>query len=136
MPRIFRQIILYGWPVLLMAGLGLYFMTSDKSDSAGARLYVKHCAGCHMDEGQGLRKLIPTLAQSASVMGDGAELACLIRKGVTPENSRHYPAGMPGNAQLSAAEIRTLINYMRNSWGNSAPAVDFEEIQTSLDNCK
>ena len=57
------RILYFGWPVLVV-GLAffLYQQSGGSTNSAGQRLYTTHCANCHMDNGQGLRQLIPPLA--------------------------------------------------------------------------
>lgn len=138
MSRSLKKLLLYGWPLLLLGALGVYYSLSPSNSEggAGSKLYQKHCAGCHMEQGQGLRKLIPALAGSELVLNStGPQLACMIRNGIEAQPGVAYPGGMTGNELLSAAEIRTLINYMRTSWGNNASKVPFQEIQDALDNC-
>jgi len=35
---------------------------------------------------------------------------------------------MPGYKQLSDQQIADVTNYVRNSWGNAAPAVTAEQV--------
>ena len=136
-----RNLLMFGWPVLL---IGLLFLMKDQffgvEASAGRKLYEQHCASCHMEEGQGLRALIPPVAGADYVAEqDVATLACLIRygmKGPIVVNGQPYNQAMPGVASLTPAEINILINYLRRGWGENGPVVKYGEVEAALDSCE
>jgi mono/diheme cytochrome c family protein len=93
----------------------------------GARLYEKHCASCHGDKGEGVPSIYPALAGNRAVLLDPPNnLVQIIRMGgflpSTPGNPQ--PFGMPPYSQvLSNDDIAAVTTFVRQSWGNSAPAV-------------
>lgn len=137
-----KKILYFTWPVILIALLliGRKILTDENTSGSavGARLYRQHCANCHMEQGQGLRGLIPPLAQADYVTERGAELACGIVNGYDSAlvvNGITYRQPMPGIEGLSEYEITQLINYLKSAWGAQGPTVSFEAVQNALDSC-
>ena len=93
----------------------------------GAKLYDKHCAGCHGDQGEGVPGIYPALAGNrAVVMHTPANVVHLVLEGgfppATAGNPRPY--GMPPFATvLSTDEVAQLLTHIRSSWGNQGAAV-------------
>jgi mono/diheme cytochrome c family protein len=93
----------------------------------GARLYDKHCAECHGDQGEGKAGMYPALRGNRTVtMQNTANLISVIRQGgfgpVTEKNPRPY--GMPPFGHvLSHREMANVITFLRQSWGNQASSV-------------
>jgi mono/diheme cytochrome c family protein len=93
----------------------------------GARLYDKHCAECHGDQGEGKAGVYPALRGNRTVtMDNTANLISVIRQGgfgpVTEKNPRPY--GMPPFGHvLSHREMADIITFLRQSWGNHASLV-------------
>ena len=93
----------------------------------GAKVYEQYCASCHGDKGQGVPSIYPALAGNRAVLLDSPNnLVQIIRMGGflpgTAGNPR--PFGMPPFAQvLSSEDVAAVTTYVRQSWGNSAPAV-------------
>lgn len=103
----------------------------------GRQLYSQYCQNCHMEEGQGLGRLIPPLALSDYLMSDLARSAKIIKwgqKGPIVVNGISYNQPMPANPKLTPAEIQMLLAYIGNAWGNSSDMLSVEEIQTALSN--
>jgi mono/diheme cytochrome c family protein len=93
----------------------------------GARLYDKHCAECHGDQGEGKAGMYPALRGNRTVtMHNTANLISVIRQGgfgpATEKNPRPY--GMPPFGHvLSHREMADIITFLRQSWGNQASSV-------------
>jgi mono/diheme cytochrome c family protein len=93
----------------------------------GARLYEKHCADCHGEQGEGTPGSAPALAGNRSVtMGNGHNLIQVLRHGgftpATTGNPRPY--GMPPfGVLLDDAELAAVATYVRQSWGQFASPV-------------
>jgi mono/diheme cytochrome c family protein len=97
----------------------------------GSRIYEQQCADCHGKHGEGSALAYPALAGSALVARtDPTNLVRIIVSGGFPPTTQGNPQpyGMPPfGATLSDLEIAAAITYIRNSWGNAAPAVvDFD----------
>lgn len=120
---------------LVAALLILFFV---RGESEGKRLYTQHCANCHMDDGSGLQGLIPPLAGADYLQLQSDMLACNIRYGLQGEievNGRMYNEPMPGNEDLTYADITNIINYIRNSWGNEHAYMGQAEVKAQLNDC-
>jgi mono/diheme cytochrome c family protein len=89
--------------------------------TAGAALYLDHCAACHQAGGRGIANVFPPLAGNGAVVApDPANVVKVVLEGV-PAQGRYTP--MPGfAAQLGDQQIADLTNYVRTSWGNAAAA--------------
>jgi mono/diheme cytochrome c family protein len=95
--------------------------------AAGNAVYNRVCIACHLPTGAGIPTVYPPLAGSEIVTGDARRLARILLhglqgpvevKGVTYNNL------MPGlAAQFNDTELAAVLTYVRNSWGNAAPAV-------------
>jgi len=88
---------------------------------AAAQLYVEHCAACHQAKGRGVPGVFPPLAGNDVVLApDAANILKVVLGGVSARNG-YMP--MPSFAgQLNDQQIADIANYVRTSWGNSAPA--------------
>lgn len=99
----------------------------------GAKLYERHCAGCHGDAGEGVRGIYPALAGNRAVtMPTVANLVHVVLEGgfapATADNPRPY--GMPPFATvLSTDETAQLLSFVRGSWGNRGAAVSALEVE-------
>ncbi|WP_246754950.1 c-type cytochrome [Rhizobium lusitanum] len=100
---------------------------SDASMTAGAALYADRCSACHMPNGEGVPKLFPQLAKAPLANSDDAtSLIRVVLAGSKASGTQAAPTGpaMPSFAwNLSDANIANVLTYVRNSWGNAAPAV-------------
>ncbi|MDB6079372.1 MAG: hypothetical protein JWO82_3119 [Akkermansiaceae bacterium] len=91
------------------------------------------CTACHGMDGKGTPAgpslMAPPLAKSPIVTGDPAVLALAVLKGIAKENNGTYLAAMaPMAAAISDdAKLAALLTYLRNSFDNSAPAVNAAE---------
>ncbi|MEO0787393.1 MAG: cytochrome c [Bacteroidota bacterium] len=105
----------------------------------GQSLYQQHCAGCHMDEGQGLGRLYPPLAGSDWLIERRVESICAIRYGLEGEiyvNDTMYNQVMLGIKDLSEVQITNIMNYINTSWGNDFPLFTVQEVKSSLEDCR
>ncbi len=129
------------WPLLLILGVGIWWQLSDQpTHQAGRRVYVQHCAHCHMEDGQGLKKLIPPLAGADYLASMRMEdLACMIRYGVRDSmqvNGIWFDQAMPGNLLLTEVEITSLVNFLRENWVEPPQVpIDFSQVQQALADC-
>ncbi|MDI1260413.1 cytochrome c [Aquabacterium sp.] len=96
-------------------------------DSRGAKLYKVHCAQCHGDQGEGVAKAYPALADNRAVTMDSpANLVRIVLAGgfapSTAGNPRPY--GMPPFAMVfSNDDTAAVVSYIRSAWGNQGQAV-------------
>ena len=64
---------------LVVAAVGSILLSScfTERKNEGAKLYATHCASCHGDQGQGLQRLIPPVANADYIAKYRAELGIL-----------------------------------------------------------
>lgn len=100
--------------------------------AAGDRLYREHCADCHGADGAGKDGHFPALADSSAITGpDPANLIKLIQFGAAaPVTTRHaQPYTMPPFAQqLSAPQVASLVNALRQRWGAPLRPVTADDV--------
>jgi mono/diheme cytochrome c family protein len=98
----------------------------------GAEIYSDACSSCHLDNGIGQSRLFPPLGKDAMLQQqDPTGLLHLILAGtrVGVSSSRPSPLGMPSFAwKLTDQQIGDVSTYIRNSWGNQAPAVATSDV--------
>jgi len=136
-----KRALYFLWPLALIGILfGVRLLSEqDNTGGAGAKLYALHCANCHMEDGQGLRGLIPPVANADYVAKGGAELACGIVNGYEVPlvvNGREFRQPMPGNASLSPTEVTYILNYIKTAWGKQGEEVAFAEVERALEGCE
>lgn len=100
---------------------------SNATLERGAKVYEQHCAHCHGDSGEGKPGAFPALAGNRAVMlQDPTNLVRVVLQGgylpATAGNPR--PHGMPPFMQvLGDEDVAAVSTFVRNAWGNQAPAV-------------
>ena len=134
-----KTIILFSWPVLLILGLLIWRFSSKGENRAGKKLYQMYCSNCHMEKGEGLRNLIPSLENSSLIDQSPEKLVCLIRNGLDPENptaqNPNIKLVMPAHPTLTANEITSLIQYLQQSWDSEKPLISFQTVENEINNC-
>lgn len=105
---------------------------TDTMMALGAKLYEKHCADCHQPKGEGVPRIYPPLANNQSIaMQFPINAIRIVLNGGFPPSTEGNPRpyGMPPFAyDLSDIEVAAVVTYIRQSWGNRAPAVSPVEI--------
>ncbi len=89
--------------------------------TAGSRVYMQNCIGCHGPTGKGMG-MQPALPGSATVNGDPTALAAWVMFGVRPATSPagKYPGMMPQFTYLKDDELSAVLTHVRTQWGNQA----------------
>ena len=89
----------------------------------GQQLYQDNCALCHKDSGAGDPPTFPALSGNDQI-GDPVRIVSNIQQGTS---------NMPPFPDLTAEEISSLTNYVRNAWANAFGSVTTEEVAGVLD---
>jgi mono/diheme cytochrome c family protein/glucose/arabinose dehydrogenase len=106
--------------------------------AAGKAIYMRdgYCNTCHQPDGKGLEAAgFPPLAASKWVTGSEERLIKLVMKGIygpIEVNGKKYPGQVPMTpygGMLNDQEMATLLTYVRNAFGNKAPAVSAERVK-------
>jgi mono/diheme cytochrome c family protein len=104
---------------------------------AGAQIYADECSGCHTGSGKGIPGLFPAVAGAPIVQqSDPTSLVHVILRGALSVGTKPAPtaAAMPAFAWvLNDDEIATVVTYIRDAWGNRAPAVSAGDVRKERD---
>lgn len=105
----------------------------------GKAIYMRDgsCATCHQPDGKGLTGSgFPPLSASAWVTGSEDRLIKLVLKGLygpIEVNGKKYPGQVPMTpfeGMLKDDEAAAVLTYIRNAFGNKAPAVTAEKVKS------
>ncbi|MFK8037090.1 MAG: cytochrome c [Crocinitomicaceae bacterium] len=103
----------------------------DSKYSAGEAVYNKTCIACHQADGNGMEGAFPPLAGSDYLMKDKNRAIAQVIHGSEGEitvNGKVYSGIMPPQV-ITDQEVKDVINYILNSWGNDGGEVTIEEVQ-------
>jgi cytochrome c oxidase subunit 2 len=115
--------ILSAAAVILSAGPALGLEPRDVIKQ-GQAVYDNNCADCHRGSGEGLPVKFPALKGNPLVTGDPQPLIQVVLNG-----RRGKLGQMPAwKEHLNDAEIAAVLTYIRNAWGNQAPALKAEDV--------
>lgn len=102
-----------------------------KQFAKGRQQFLSICAGCHGNDGRGIKRFGPPLVQSEWVLGDERKLSLILLHGMEGPlevNGKKYDAPdilpvMPSHSVVDDANIAAILTYIRNEWGHQAGAV-------------
>jgi mono/diheme cytochrome c family protein len=110
----------------------------------GKILYGRYCANCHMEDGSGLKGLIPPLAKADYLSAHRAELPCILLRGqqgkivvngVEYGNQEMPPIKRLTNDPLTDFEITNILNYVSTSMQNNEKIWTIDEVRAGLSTC-
>ena len=107
---------------------------SDTEHDRLARVQVEldQCAGCHMQNGEGIAGVFPPLKGNNVVQASDPETVVhIILTGAKTATTKKKPTGLAMPAfdwKLDDAQVADLATYLRNAWGNHANAVDASKV--------
>jgi len=98
----------------------------------GKKTYDRVCSPCHSADAKGISNFSPALSGSKIVLGPSNKLIRVLLKGSA--ELKTYPghnnkSEMPSQADLKDRRIANLLTYIRNNFGNKAPAVTADEVK-------
>lgn len=103
----------------------------------GKKLYNTVCLACHQANGQGMPGVYPPLAGSEWVTGSEERAIRILLHGLTgpitvkgTTYNSAMPAIGPGSGyNFNDEKIAAVLTYVRQEWGNSAPAITPEKVK-------
>jgi mono/diheme cytochrome c family protein len=107
---------------------------TDSAMVAGKAIYADRCSACHVGNGDGVEHLFPKLAMAPLV--NGADASSMIRVVLAGSRAGATDAAPTAPAMpslgwaLSDDNVANVLTYVRNSWGNAAPAVSSADVKT------
>jgi mono/diheme cytochrome c family protein len=106
--------------------------SDDAQMQRGAHIYVTACSACHTPGGEGIPGMATHLADNPAIRAqDPSSLIHVLMTGAKAAVTGTNPtgAGMPSFAwKLNDADAAAVLTYVRNSWGNAAPAVRARDV--------
>lgn len=105
---------------------------NDPAMRAGQAIYVDNCEACHAGDGSGVANLIPPLKDSPVAQSeDPTTVIRVVLHGTRNVATAAAPTGpaMPALGwKLTDQQAAAVLTYVRNAWGNAAPAVSAGEV--------
>ena len=106
---------------------------ADKDVLARGRLvYLDQCAGCHMENGQGVAGVFPDLRRNTALRSDKPDsLLRLVLEGARSVKTHARPEGfaMPGfGGKLSDEQVAEVLSYVRSTFGHGAGAIAKDQV--------
>jgi nitrite reductase (NO-forming) len=111
-----------------------YDFDLEASMAAGKAIYEGKgtCMACHQLNGQGIPPTFPPLANADYLLEDKhraiKQTMCGSKEPITV-NGVTYPGGIMTVADLTDEEVRDVVNYILNSWGNDGGVVTSEDVK-------
>ena len=105
---------------------------TESAMKQGANVYSANCSACHNSDGKGINQLAAGLNNNPSLQSaSAASLITTVLQGgrgaVTLDNPTS--GAMPSFAwKLSDQQVASTLTYIRNTWGNAAPAVTADDV--------
>jgi mono/diheme cytochrome c family protein len=97
----------------------------------GEKLYKGSCVACHELDGSGAPRIYPPLPGNANLQSaDPLSTLRIVLDGAETITTKRAPntGSMPGYAKMSDQEVADVVTYIRNAWGNAAPAVTAADV--------
>src|SRR6187402_1293095 len=98
----------------------------------GKKTYDRVCSPCHSADAKGIPSFSPPLSGSKIVLGPGNKLIRVVLNGSA--ELKNYPGHnnkneMPPQANFKDRRVANLLTYIRNNFGNKAPAITADEVK-------
>jgi mono/diheme cytochrome c family protein len=96
----------------------------------GEAVYAANCAMCHQAQGQGGPRVVALRGDAKLQQANPVGILHVILAGVQRQSSAtSAPAAMPAfGMKLSDEDAAAVATYVRNAWGNSAPAASASQV--------
>ena len=107
---------------------------SAESLAAGKAIYEGKgtCSVCHQLTGSGLPPTFPPLANADYLLADAKRAIRQTMYGASSPitvNGATYPGGIMTKVPLTDEDVRDVVNYILNSWGNQGGVVTLEDVK-------
>ena len=107
----------------------------------GKKIYNTYCVACHQATGAGAAGQFPPLAGSDWVLPEGPNriIRVVLNGAAGPfvvNGAQYNNVMVPWRDALSDDDIAAVLTYVRNDWGNKAPAVTPAQVKVIRDATK
>lgn len=98
--------------------------STESIELAKAReVYITNCMSCHGADGQGIQGYYPSLHKPGGIIEVQTERAIRLIKFGSGFESGMKPVS------LTNEEVKEVVNYIQNSWGNSAVFISLSQVE-------
>jgi mono/diheme cytochrome c family protein len=107
-------------------------LPDSEKQPKGKKTYDRVCSPCHGADAKGIPSFSPALSKSKIVMGPAGKLIRVMLRGsdeLKTEPGHSNKNNMPSQAGLKDRRIANLLTFIRNNFGNKAPAITAEEVK-------
>jgi mono/diheme cytochrome c family protein len=122
-----------GHATFVASGATLNEVMAGRQTAPGGRMFMDSCAACHRLSGSGEGRTLPSLAGNSTVLAQYPDtLVNLILVGARAPGTARAPsrtAMPPFGWRYGDKEVAELATYVRQSWGNQAPAVTTGQVR-------
>lgn len=98
----------------------------------GKSLFADNCASCHGGNAKGIAGIFPPLVNSRWMSGDKSVPIRILLNGLRGKievSNQTYQGSMPSfRARLSAAEIASILNYVRSLYKEDLPKITQDDV--------
>ena len=109
--------------------------------TVGMKMYRSFCGPCHGVDGEGIKQLAPSLIDSEKVSQSEDELILITLHGLsgpitTKKGTYEYAGemtGINGNDELSDADIKDILHFVRNAYTSSPYSIEESRIKELRD---
>ena len=106
---------------------------NEKFDTlAGKQVYEAKCMVCHQENGQGVSGTFPPLAASDYLIFDKQRALKNVIHGFKDSiivNGQTYRGNTMPDIELSDKQLKDVMDYILNSWGNKGGIVSLEDVK-------
>lgn len=133
--------IKYLAPLTIIIIIGVFVInvaTHGTIQHPGKPLYTKHCEQCHGEKGEGIRSLVPPLAQADFASANFDSLPCWITNGISRPitvNGQLFDQPMYG-IKLDEVQTANIISYMNDEFLKTDRTANSIWVKKQWDNCK
>ncbi|WP_183568275.1 c-type cytochrome [Mucilaginibacter sp. SP1R1] len=102
------------------------------SMAAGEKVFTQYCVSCHQADALGVPHMNPPLVKTTYVLGDKTKLIKIVLNGFSEDveiNGETYSNTMASHDFLKDQEIADVLTFVRNSFGNKAPAITMAQVK-------
>lgn len=125
--------------IFILFILALVYQCKNIQYAHGKTLYQSYCSNCHMDDGEGLKGLIPPLTDNEYLISRADIIPCSIKYGTEDTlfiGGSEYNERMPPLLKLTDTQITAIMNYIYRDMNSLDKVFSQIEIRQALNNCR
>jgi mono/diheme cytochrome c family protein len=110
--------------IIILAFLSIFYSCNEVNYTQGQRIYNANCSNCHMEDGSGLKNLIPSLDKNPLITEIDSKVIAIIHYGVNADSLGKTDKYMPAHKKMSDVEMTNLLNFLQERF--NPPGYEFK----------